>query len=328
MATRLVRSPVVAAFATIYAIWGSTYLALALALQSLPPFLLMGARSVAAGLILLGIERSHSGALPPVGSWIPAALGGLLLFVGCHGSLAFAQQYVPSGVAAVMIATVPFWFVLLNLAAPVGRRPSIASLLGLAPGLAGVALIAWRRVSPESNLVEPAMVLLLLASALSWAAGSLVGQRRATGVSAIALAGMQLVCGGAVLLAASGLVGEWKEFALGGVSPVSWAGFAYLTLAGSVTAYTAYVWLLDRVPGSLVTTYTFITPIIAVFLGWTFLGERLSGQMLLGTALVIGSVFLMWRLESESGGRKDAPDMSIAQKKGRPGATAEIKGLP
>jgi drug/metabolite transporter (DMT)-like permease len=310
MVGRMTRGPVIAAFAAIYAIWGSTYLALALALQSLPSFLLVGARSIAGGLILLGIERSRSGALPRAGAWMPAALGGLLLFVGCHGSLAYAQQYVPSGLAAVMIATVPFWFVLLNFATPVGRRPNIASLLGLIPGLAGVALIAWRRISPGSSSVDPAMVLLLLGSALSWAAGSLVGQRRATGVSAIALAGMQLVCGGAVLLAASGLVGEWKEFTLGGVSPISWAGFAYLTLAGSVTAYTAYVWLLDRVPGSLVTTYTFITPIIAIFLGWTFLGERLSAQMLLGTILIIGSVILVWRLENESGGRKDVPDMS------------------
>jgi drug/metabolite transporter (DMT)-like permease len=230
MASRIGRGPVILAFATIYAIWGSTYLALALALQSLPPFLLVGARSVAGGLILLGIEQSRGGALPRPGAWMPAALGGLLLFVGCHGSLAYAQQYVPSGLAAVMIATVPFWFVLLNFALPVGRRPNIASLFGLIPGLAGVALIAWRRVSPGSSSVDPAMVLLLLGSALSWAAGSLVGQRRAAGVSAIALAGMQLVCGGAVLLAASGLVGEWKEFTLGGVSAISWAGFAYLTL--------------------------------------------------------------------------------------------------
>jgi drug/metabolite transporter (DMT)-like permease len=144
-------------------------------------------------------------------------------------------------------------------------------------------------------------------------------------LSVIALAGMQLVCGGAVLLAGSGLIGEWKEFKLGGVSAVSWAAFAYLTLGGSVIAYTAYVWLLDRVPGSLVTTYTFITPIIAIFLGWTFLGERLSPQMLLGTMLVIGSVILVWRLETESGGRKQLPSMRVAQE-GRPGATAAAKG--
>jgi drug/metabolite transporter (DMT)-like permease len=129
-----------------------------------------------------------------------------------------------SGLAAVTIATVPFWFVLLNFAAGAGQRPKIASLFGLMPGLAGVALIAWRRVSSESISVEPTRVMLLVGSALLWAlwaAGSLVGQRRATGVSVIALAGMQLVCGGAVLLAASGLVGEWKEFTLSGVSAVS-----------------------------------------------------------------------------------------------------------
>ena len=319
MVDRIGRAPFIAAFAAICAIWGSTYLAVALALQSLPPFLLVGARSLAGGLILLGIERSRSGALPPAGAWMPAALGGLLLFVGCHGSLAYAQQYVASGVAAVIFATVPFWFVLLNFATSARRRANIASLFGLLPGLAGVALIAWRGVSPESGSVEPAMVLLLLGSALSWAVGSLVGQRRATGVSAIALAGMQLVCGGAFLLAASGLVGEFKEFTPAGVSAVSWAAFTYLTLAGSVTAFSAYVWLLDRVPGSLVTTYTFITPINALLLGWVFLGERLSAQMLLGSTLVIGSVILVWRLEAEPGGHKDVPGMSIAQREGPAG---------
>jgi drug/metabolite transporter (DMT)-like permease len=110
-------------------------------------------------LILLWIEQSRGGALPRAGAWMPAALGGLLLFVGCHGSLAYAQQYVPSGLAAVIIATVPFWFVLLNFALPVGRRANIASLFGLIPGLAGVALVAWRRVSPGSSSVDPAMVL-------------------------------------------------------------------------------------------------------------------------------------------------------------------------
>src|SRR5262249_7743319 len=171
MASRIGRGPVILAFATIYAIWGSTYLALALSLQSLPPFLLVVSRWVAGGFILLGIEQSGGGPFPGAGAWMPAALGGLLLFVGCHGSLAYAQQYVPSGLAAVMIATVPFWFVLLNFALPVGRRPNIASLFGLIPGLSGVALVAWRPVSPGSSSVDPAMVLLLLGSALSWAAG-------------------------------------------------------------------------------------------------------------------------------------------------------------
>jgi drug/metabolite transporter (DMT)-like permease len=298
------RSGILAAFAAIYAIWGSTYFAVALALQSLPPFLLVGARSVAAGVILLGIEWSRGGGLPPLGVGASAAFGGLLVFAGCHGSLAYAQQYVASGLAAVIFATVPFWFVLLNLAAPAGRRPSVVSLLGLVPGLAGVALIAGRPASSQSNSVDPAMLLLLLGSALSWAVGSFVGQRRANGVSAITRAGMQLICGGAVLLAVSGLIGEFNEFTLRNISLISWAGFAYLTIAGSVTAFTAYLWLLDRVSGSAVTTYTFVTPIIAVLLGWIFLGERLSAPMLLGTTLIIGSVILVWRLEIEPDARK------------------------
>jgi len=305
MVGRIRHGPVLAAFATIYVIWGSTYFATALALQSMPPFLLVGARSVAAGLILLGIELSCGGAWLPTGIWMTAAVSGLLLFVGCHGSLAYAQQYVPSGLAAVIFATVPFWLAFLNFATPAGRRPSTSCLLGLVPGLAGVALIALRQDSSGAGFVDPAMVLLLLGSALSWAAGSLVGQRHATGVSAITLAGMQLLFGGVVLLAASEVFGELKEFALGSVSAASWVGFVYLTLAGSVTAFTAYLWLLGRVSGSAVTTYTFVTPVIAVLLGWIFLGERLSVLTLLGATLVISSVILVWRLEPKLGGQRN-----------------------
>jgi drug/metabolite transporter (DMT)-like permease len=262
----------------------------------------MGGRSVAAGAILVGLSWLRTSGLPPAGAWLHAAASGLLLFAGCHGALAYAQQRMPSGLAAMVLATIPFWIALLDLVAPTDgrRRPRAASLMAMVPGLAGVALIAWRGAAAGGGAaVEPAMVALLLGSAFSWAAGSVVSRRHAASTPALALAGMQLVCGGIVLLAASALASEIEHFSPGGVSVLSWAALAYLALAGSVVAFTAYVWLLDHAPGPLVATYTFVNPAIAVVLGWAVLGERPSALTLFGMALVVGSVAVVWRLKAK-----------------------------
>jgi drug/metabolite transporter (DMT)-like permease len=299
----LARTRLFAAFAAVYLIWGSTFLAVALGLQTIPPLLLMAARSLGAGVILLAIEQVRRPGLQPRRAWASAAVSGIVLFVGCHGTLAYAQQYVPSGLAAVMLATVPFWIVLMNLSAPSDPRAVILTIAGLLPGLAGVALIAWPRTTAP---VDPLMLLLLLASAFFWAAGSRISKRQQALTSAIALAGMQLVCGGAALLLGSGLSGELSSFSPHAVSAISWAGLLYLIGAGSVVGFTAYMWLLDHAPGPLVTTYTFVNPIIAVILGWRFLGERPSLQMLAGTVLVVGSVVAVWRLGNRPSRRRAA----------------------
>jgi drug/metabolite transporter (DMT)-like permease len=296
----------IAAFAAVYLIWGSTFLALALGLQSIPPLLLMAARSIAAGVILLAIEQVRGHGPAPGRAWASAAWSGLLLFVGCHGTLAYAQQYVPSGLAAVMLATVPFWIVLLNVFAPADPRTKMLTFAGLLPGLAGVALIAWPGDPREVAAIDPSMLLLLVGSAFFWAAGSLLSQRQQALTSAIALSGMQLVCGGAALLIGSGLLGELRGFSFQDVSAISWAGLCYLIGAGSVIGFTAYMWLLDHAPGPLVATYTFVNPIIAVILGWRFLGERPTPQMLVGIVLVVGSVVAVWRLNSRAPRRERA----------------------
>jgi drug/metabolite transporter (DMT)-like permease len=302
----IARARLTAAFAAVYLIWGSTFLALTLGLQSIPPLLLMAARSITAGVLLLAIEQVRRPGLACGRAWASAAVSGMLLFVGCHGTLAYAQQYVPSGLAAVMLATVPFWIVLLNVFAPTDRRAKMLTFAGLLPGLAGVALIAWPGDPREIATVDPLMLLLLLGSAFFWAAGSLVSQRQQALTSAIALSGMQLVCGGAALLIGSGLTGELARFSLNDVSAISWAGLCYLILAGSVIGFTAYMWLLDHAPGPLVATYTFVNPIIAVILGWNFLGEQPTPQMLVGTVLVVGSVMAVWRLNNRTPRRERA----------------------
>ena len=274
-----------AAFAAIYLLWGGTYLAIALGLQSIPPFLLIGSRSILGGMVLFAFSQLGGLALRPWQDWSHAAISGVLLFVGCHGALAYAQRFVPSGLSAIILATIPFWIVLVNGAT--GQREPLQKIAGLVPGFAGVALIAWHEASNPEHPLPVAMIALLLASALSWALGSVYAQRRAAHIPPHDLAGMQLICGGAGLLMLSVPAGEWPDFVPQQVTVVS---LMYLALLGSVVGNTAYLWLLDRMSAPIVATYTFVNPVVAVILGAWVLGERITMPSLAGAALVIGSV--------------------------------------
>src|ERR1700676_1331777 len=209
-----------AAFLAIYILWGSTYLAVALGLESIPPFLLMGLRSLAGGLVLLAWSGRQAGVLSGQ-AWLHAGACGLLFFVGCHGVLAYAQVRVPSGIAAIMLATIPFWITPINFVFPTARRPSTKTLIALLPGFAGVAFIAWRQATSHEHPVGTVEILLLLISALSWAIGSLLSRRHAASTSAIALSGMQLTVGGGALLIEYRHWRASKIFAQGGLRGIS-----------------------------------------------------------------------------------------------------------
>lgn len=285
--------PLLAAFAAIYVVWGSTYLAVAVTVKSIPPFALMGIRSILAGTVLLAVALLRR-EKPSWYDWRLAAASGLLLFVGCHGLMAVAQTRVASGVAAIMLATVPFWIVLCKLILPREKgRPSLATLAALVPGLVGVSLVAWPQET--SGTSELPLLLVLLLAAGSWSLGTVLAQRHDGPLSA---AGLQLMCGGAALIMLSVLAGEPGQFSPQAVTASAWAGLAYLTLIGSVLAFTAYNWLLDHVEAPLVATYTFVNPVVAVILGWLILGEELSLPMLAGFGLVIASVIGVWALDN------------------------------
>jgi drug/metabolite transporter (DMT)-like permease len=294
---------ILACFLAIYLLWGSTYLAVALGLKSIPPFMLMGTRSIAGGIMLLGLSWREVADIP-ARAWANAAACGLLFFLGCHGVLAHAQQTVPSGIAAIMLATIPFWVVLLEFVMPSERRPTPGTLIALVPGFAGVALIALQNASDRP--IGTTAIALLLLSALSWAAGSLLSKRVSSNASSLSLAGIQLTAGGAALLLTSLGVGEFREFSPGAVTAPSVAALIYLIVAGSVLGFAAYHWLLDAVPTTQVTTYTFVNPVVAVILGWLFLQESLSFAMLIGGLMIVGSVAAVWRAESRA--RSDVID--------------------
>jgi drug/metabolite transporter (DMT)-like permease len=317
MSTSIGRVHLAGAFGAIYLLWGGTYLAIALGLQSIPPFLLIGARSILGGAVLLALS-----ALRPLlrswDDWRRAAISGALFFVGCHGTLAYAQRYVPSGLSAIILATIPFWIVLVN--ATTGPSEPLRKLLALVPGLAGVGVIAWNETSNAQHSLPVGMIALLVASSLFWALGSVYAQRRAAHIPPQDLAGMQLICGGIGLLALSGSAGEWIGFAPRQVSIVSLGGLLYLGLLGSAVGNTAYLWLLDRMSAPIVATYTFVNPVIALILGVSILGERVSPPSLAGAALVIGSVAaLLYFADAEASTTRVSPSARSETRRPPPG---------
>lgn len=289
-----------AAFAAIYLVWGSTYLAIALALPAIPPFTLMGSRSLAGGLVLFGLARAR-GARPGRRDWLAGAACGLLFFVGCHGVLAVAEQRVPSGLASILLATIPFWTAIIGLALPLAKPTRPRTLLLLVPGFAGVALIAWRELAGAGPALTD--MLMLLGAAMSWALGSVVSERQSE-VPAAALSGMALISGGLVLLGLAAATGEWRRVDPAGLAGVPGLAWAHLTLLGTIVTFGAYVWLLERVSPPLVATYTFVNPIVAVALGWAVLGEAATPEMLAGGALVLGSLVALLMLDPPEAKRR------------------------
>lgn len=277
------RGLVVGAFAAVYAIWGSTYLAIAVGLESLPPFFMMGLRFLVAGGVLLGLALLRGERWPAWESWLAAAGQAILLF-GAYGLLAWGEGRVSSGVAAVLAATSPLFVLLLDR----GARGRAAARVGMALGLAGVVVL----VVPGSSTggLDPAGTAALLGSALLWGLGSVRPPRKTAGVSPLMVAAMELL-GGSVLLSTVGaLVGEAAALHGHAVSGRSMAAVAYLAVFGSVVAYTAFRWLLGVASPSLVSTHAYVNPVVALALGGAIHGEAVTRSTVAGAALVLTGV--------------------------------------
>jgi drug/metabolite transporter (DMT)-like permease len=287
------RLRLIAAFAAVYLIWGSTYLAIRFAIETLPPFLMAGVRFLLAGGLLFAWARSKGATPPTFAQWRTAAIIGALLLLGGNGGVVWAEQYVDSGLAALLITSEPFWIVLLVWILPGGHRPRGAVLLGLLLGLLGIALL----VGP-SNLVGGPRVSLagaavLILASLSWAAGSLYSSRARIPGSAPLAAGMQMLAGG-ILLAALGLAaGELRGLNLALASARSILSLVYLLIFGSLVGFSAYFYLLRNTTPARASTYAFVNPVVAVFLGWAFAGEKITGLTLLATAIIVLGVMLV-----------------------------------
>ena len=283
------RTRIVLAFAAVYVIWGSTYLAIRFAIETIPPALMAGTRFVIAGAILYVWARAAGAPRPTRAHWRAAIVVGALLLLAGNGAVVWAEQTVPSGLAALLAATTPIWMVLIDWLHHGGERPTRLTTAGLVLGLAGILVL----VEPGSlggGAVDAVGALALLAGSLAWALGSLYSRHAAMPASPLMATGIEMLAGGVMLLVAGLASGEWRHFALAAVSMRSALGLAYLITFGAIIGFTAYIWLLDVVSPARVSTYAYVNPVVAVFLGWAFAGEPITARTLIAAAVIIGAV--------------------------------------
>jgi drug/metabolite transporter (DMT)-like permease len=281
------------AFAAVYLIWGSTYLGIRLATETMPPFLMAGSRFVIAGALLYGVLRLRGEPHPAVASWKDAAIIGGLLLVGGNGGVSWAQQYVPTGVSALIVASVPLWIVVTDWLRPRGIRPNAAVLIGLALGFVGVVLMVLGKDAKGHPVVIPVGAAVLVLSTITWALGSIYSRHAKLPGSALMAIAMQMMAGGGLQLLCGLALGELPRMRLDLVSPTSAWAFVYLTLIGSLVGFTAYVWLMRTCSPALVSTYAYVNPLVAVALGSLVLKEPVPHAMALAGSLILASVILI-----------------------------------
>ena len=289
------RTALLTAFAAVYLIWGSTYLVMKFAVATMPPLLMAGTRYGLAGALLYGFMRWQGAPRPTWRGWGYGAIIGVCLLGFGNGGTTFGVLYLPSGTAALLVATVPMFLAVLGWLSGASARPTLPVALGLAVGLVGTGLLA---AHPSAAAVRQpghaglGTALVLLASFV-WAVGSLYSKKHQPAPSPFLSGGMQMLCGGAAMLALGLARGEAADFHWAQVSTKSWLAYGYLVSVGSIVAFSAYIWLLRAVEPALAGTYAFVNPVVAVGLGWAFAGESLSPQMLGGAALIVLAVGLV-----------------------------------
>lgn len=287
-----------AALLTVYVLWGSTYLGIRVAVSTMPPLLMAGARFAIAGLILLAWRLPiaiRDGKAPTLVEWRRTLVIGVALLLVGNGGVAFAEQTVPSGLTALIVATVPLWMIAID-ATFFRRPPSTGAIVGIVAGFAGIALLVG---SPGEGSVSITGAAILVLASLSWAAGSLYSRGARLPEDSLLTTGMEMLCGGACLLLAGLASAENVRFDIASVSGASWLAFWWLVFFGGIVGFAAYLWAIRNAPTSLVATYAYVNPVVAVALGWAILHERVTSGTLIAGAIIIASVALI----VSSGGR-------------------------
>jgi len=295
---------IIAAFASIYTIWGSTYLAIRYAVQTMPPFLMATARFIVSGIILYAYSRWRGTPPPSRRQWRNATIAGAFLLVGGNGAVVWAEQYVPSGLTALLVSVLPFWLVIIDWVRPNGVRPRPAVVIGIILGLVGIYVLVNPAASSGQTAVRPLGAIVLILGSLSWALGSFFSRDADLPASGIMRTGVEMIAGGFLLFVLSVASGELRGFDVHRVSHASVAGLLYLITFGALLGFTSFIWLLDKVTPAKVGTYAYVNPVVAVLLGWLIAGESLSARTVVAAAIVIGAVALITTTRSavSSGG--------------------------
>jgi len=300
------RWKVVTAFAAVYLIWGSTYLAIRFAIETMPPFLMAGVRFAIAGGLLYWWARWKGAPKPERVHWKSTTIIGGLLLLGGNGGVVWAEQRVPSGIAALVVAIVPVWIALMEWRMPGGRRPGWQVTAGLALGSLGLLLLAAPGAASLGARVDLIGVAALLVATLCWSLGSVLSKRVPLPASPLVTTGMEMLMGGVLLLGAGLLTGELPKVHLAEVSFRSGMALAYLIIFGALIGFTAYLWLLRVGSPTRAATYAYVNPVVAVFLGWSLAGEPISARTIIAMAVIVGAVVLITSSRSKKPGAEPA----------------------
>jgi drug/metabolite transporter (DMT)-like permease len=288
------RERVIVAFAAVYVIWGSTYLAIHYAVASMPPLLMAGSRFALSGAVLYAWSRARGAAKPTAAEWRTAAITGFLLICIGNGSVAWAERRVPSGLAALLVAVVPLWMVLLDWIRPGGVRPRAPVVAGVIVGLVGLVVLVGRdSFSGASGGVDPLGAGVLVAASMGWAIGSVYNRHGARPGSAVMSTALQMLAGSVALLVLGFLLGEPRELDVASISAASWLGWVYLVTFGALIGFTAYIYLLNHVSPAKASTYAYVNPIVAVLLGWAVAGETVTPRTIVAAAIILGGVAMI-----------------------------------
>ena len=281
------------AFGAIYIIWGSTYLATRYAIETIPPLMMIGIRSLTAGIILYSLSRFKSKEKIKRENIFPLFTLGAMFFLIGHGLLAWAQQYVPSGMAAVLVTPEPLWIMGIEWFFLKDIRVKLRGILGLFLGFGGVVYLIASTTNGTTSNNDFLGSALIVISTLSWGGGAVYSRVATLPKSPILSSGMELIFGGALILITSFIIGDSSQFHLDQVSLKSFLGLLYLIVFGSVIAFSAYIWLLGHTSVTRISTHTYVNPVIAVFLGWLFANEQITAALLVATTIIIISVYLV-----------------------------------
>lgn len=305
------------ALLSLYIIWGSTYLAILFAVETIPPFISAGIRFLISGAILFLWRWLAHDPMPTRIQWRSAAIVGTLLLLGGNGLVSWSEQLIPSGIAALLIGTVPLWLVLIEALRPGGTKASWQAILGLAIGFAGVlVLVGPAELTGKTQQFNFLGVLVCLIAAVLWSFGSIYSRSSDLPKSALMTTGMEMLAGSIGLFLVASLSGEWKHFSIYDISQKSFYGLIYLITIGSLVGFVSYAWLLKNAPVPLVATYAYVNPLVAILLGTFFANELLTPRMILAAIIIIGSVVFI----NTSGNKSKIPEnekpVPIAEKIG------------
>ena len=293
---------IILAFAAVYVLWGSTYLFIKYAIETIPPFLLGASRFVVSGGLLYALALWRGAPRPTAAELRLAAITGVLMLGLGNGGVMFAEKTVPSGVVALIVSCVPILVVLIDWLRPRGTRPRKTMFAGLALGLVGmVILIGPKAIIGQGNVDEIGAAVLLVGS-IAWSMGTLMTRWSIRPGSPLVFAALQMLAASAAMLVMSLISGDWRQFSWSGLTPLSMFSFWYLVIAGSIIGYTAYVYLLGVVSAAKASTYAYVNPIIAVVLGWLFANEPLGAQTLIAAAVILGGVAIITSSQASATG--------------------------